>query len=144
MDSAGNIYIADTLNERIRVVNTGTSEITIATVVIPAGDIEAVAGDGTAGYNGDGIAAIDADLSGPAGVAVDAASNIYIAEGNRIRKVTATTGLISTMAGDGTAGYNGDGITATGAELDVSYSVDAAGNIYIADEYNQRIRVVGP
>jgi uncharacterized repeat protein (TIGR03803 family) len=134
VDSAGNIYIADYANERIR-------KVTVST-----GIISTVAGNGTAGYSGDGGAATSAELQHPVGVAVDSAGNIYIAdmENNRIRKVTASTGKISTVAGDGTEGYSGDGGAATSAELDYPWEavVDSAGNIYIADSYNERIRKV--
>jgi sugar lactone lactonase YvrE len=134
VDVAGNIYIADYDNYRIRKVTAST------------GIISTVAGDGTEGYSGDGGAATSAELGLPYGVAVDTAGNIYIADtGNsRIRKVTASTGIISTVAGDGTAGYSGDAGTATSAELDnpTGVALDTAGNIYIADEDNQRIRKV--
>jgi sugar lactone lactonase YvrE len=134
VDSSGNIYIADQENHRIRKVD-GTS-----------GLISTVAGTGTAGYNGDGITAITAELYYPEGVAVDSSGNIYIAdEGNqRIRKVDGTSGLISTVAGTGTGGYNGDGITAITAELYYPFgvAVNSSGNIYIGDYGNQRIRKV--
>jgi sugar lactone lactonase YvrE len=132
VDGAGNIYIADDWNCRIRKVNTVT------------GLISTVAGNGTPGYTGDGIAAISAELNIPASVAVDSTGNIFIADfqNNRIRKVSASTGLISTVVGNGTGGYNGDGIAATSAELNgpSGVAVDSAGNIYIADTNNQRIR----
>jgi RHS repeat-associated protein len=134
VDSAGNIYIADFHNQRIR-------KVTVST-----GDISTVAGNGTAGYSGDGGSAISAELQGPSGVALDSAGNIYIADeqNNRIRKVTVSTGYISTVAGTGTAGYSGDGGAAISAKLNVPYgvAVDSAGNIYIADEGNNRIRKV--
>jgi hypothetical protein len=148
VDSAGNIYIADSANNRIRVVNTGTAPITIATIMIPAGDIATVAGDGTAGYNGDNIPAITAWLEGAVSVAVDSAGNIYIADSdnNRIRKVTASTGIITTVAGNGTYCGNpdGDGGPATSASLceAVGIGLDSAGNIYITDVYGGRVRVV--
>lgn len=132
LDSAGNIYIADFY--RIRKVTAST------------GVISTVAGNGNSGYNGDNISATTAELSSTSGVAVDSSGNIYIAEfsDNRIRKVTASTGFISTVAGNGTAGYNGDNISATTAELSypVGVSVDSAGNLYIADSDNERIRIV--
>ena len=134
VDSSGNIYIADQENHRIRKVD-GTS-----------GLISTVAGTGTGGYNGDGITAITAELYYPFGVAVNSSGNIYIGDyGNqRIRKVDGTSGLISTVAGTGTYGYNGDGITATTAELGypIGVAVDSSGNIYIADYQNHRIRKV--
>jgi hypothetical protein len=134
VDAAGSVYIADTVNDRIRLVSAAT------------GLISTVAGTGTAGYNGDGIAATTANLNLPFGVAVDGAGNVYIADYDnyRVRKVSAGTGLISTVAGTGVAGNNGDGIPATTAMLDhpSGVAVDAAGNIYIADYYDHRIRRV--
>src|ERR1700678_3079135 len=108
VDSAGNIYIADQQNSRIRKVTAST------------GIISTVAGNGTAGYSGDGGLATSAELGQSTGVAVDSAGNIYIADylNSRIRKVTASTGIISTVAGNGTVGYSGDGGLATSAELD--------------------------
>jgi sugar lactone lactonase YvrE len=134
VDSAGNIYIDDSDNVRIRKVSAST------------GLISTVAGNGTGGYNSDGIAATSAELNIPTSVALDSAGNIFIADfqNNRIRKVSASTGLISTVAGNGTAGYNSDGIAATSAELNgpSGVAVDSAGNIYIADTNNERIRKV--
>ena len=133
VDSSGNIYIADTSNNRIR-------KVTIST-----GKISTVAGNGTAGFYGDGGAATSAMLSSPYGVAVDANGNIYIADysNQRIRKVT-STGIISTVAGNGTQGYSGDGGAATSAELNnpEGVALDSSGNIYIADRWNNRIRLV--
>jgi sugar lactone lactonase YvrE len=134
VDSSGNLYIADTGNQRIRMVN-------------PAGVISTVAGNGTAGFSGDGGPATGAMLDEPFGIAVDGSGNLYIADynNNRIRKVT-PDGLISTVAGTGTEGYNGDGGAATSAELFHPYSVavDGSGNLYIADSANNRIRKVTP
>jgi len=133
VDSTGNIYIADANNHRIRKVDT-------------SGNISTVAGNGTPGYSGDNGLAISAELSAPIAVTLDSAGNIYFAEqGNFcIRKVDASTGNINTIAGNGTQGYNGDGILATLAELDYpdGMAVDSAGNIYISDQGNQRIRKV--
>ena len=133
-DSAGNFYFADSGNNLIREVNLVT------------GLIGTVAGNGTAGYSGDGGAATAAQLNDPIGVALDAYNNIYIADyGNaRIRKMSALTGIITTLAGNGTLGYSGDGGAATSAELSLpsSVAVDAAGNVYIADSGNTRIRAV--
>jgi alpha-tubulin suppressor-like RCC1 family protein len=134
VDSAGNLYIADPSNHRIRKVTVGTGVITT------------VAGNGTAGFSGDGAAATSASLNVPTGVAVDIAGNIYIADrlNQRIRKVTAATGFISTVAGNGTSGFSGDGAAATSASLDGvgRLSVDSAGNVYFGDRFNNRVRKV--
>jgi uncharacterized protein (TIGR03437 family) len=134
VDAAGNLYIADQRNSRIRKVT-------------PGGTITTVAGNGVQGYSGDGGPATAASLNLPYGVAVDAAGNVYMADyaNRRIRKVT-PGGTITTVAGNGLSGYSGDGGPATAASLygpwDVA--VDAAGNLYIADSANQRIRKVSP
>jgi sugar lactone lactonase YvrE len=141
VDASGNLYIADTSNNRIRKVD-------------PSGTITTVAGDGTAGYSGDNGPAISAELDRPYGVAVDASGNLYIADtyNQRIRKVS-TSGTITTVAGNGHenypgalngGGYSGDGGLATDAELNapLAVAVDTSGNLYIADTYNQRIRKV--
>ena len=146
VDASENIFIADTDNNRIRVVNTGTTQITIATIPIPPGDIQTVAGDGTAGYSGDNGPATSAEINIPNGVFVDSTEDIYIADtvNSVIREVTASTGDIATVAGDGTAGYSGDGGIATSAELDSPSNifVDVAGDIFIADTDNFVIREV--
>lgn len=133
-DASGNIYICDQGNHRIRKVTYST------------GNITTVAGSSTSGFSGDGAAATSAKLYYPSGIAVDGSGNIYIADqGNhRIRKVTAATGVISTIAGTGVSGFSGDGSTATAAQLanPVAVAVDAAGNVYISDQYNQRIRKI--
>jgi hypothetical protein len=132
VDNSGNVYIADYLNSRIRVVNT-------------SGTINTYAGNGTTGYSGDGGAATTAELYNPQAVKVDAAGNLFIADvGNqRIRKVSAS-GIITTIAGDGVAGYSGDGGPATAAELDFPSDVtmDKHGNVFIADDENNRVREV--
>jgi trimeric autotransporter adhesin len=134
VDASGNIYIADTVNSRIRLVTKSTGIITT------------VAGDESKLYNGDGGLATSASLSTPYRIAVDASGNIYIADsGNhRVRLVTKSTGIITTVAGDGTIGYKGDGGLATSASLYYPYGVaaDASGSIYIADTGNHRIRMV--
>ncbi len=134
VDAAGNLYIADVENNRIRKVTAATGVITT------------VVGKGTAGYSGDGDSATSALLNRPIEVAVDAVGNLYIADegNNRIRKVNATTGVITTVAGNGIGGYSGDGGPATSAQLSYPYGVaiDAAGNLYIADSFNNRIRKV--
>jgi TonB family protein len=134
VDSAGNLYIADSVNQRIRKVT-------------PAGAITPVAGNGTNGFSGDGGQATSAQLSSPRGVAVDSAGNLYIADTNNncIRKVT-RDGVITTVAGIGTKGYSGDGGKATSAQLSNpnDVAVDSAGNLFIADSGNRRIRKVNP
>jgi len=132
VDAAGNLYIADLYNNRIRRVDAATQIIT------------AVAGSGIVGFSGDGGPATAAALSFPWDVAVDASGNLYIADtGNeRIRRVDAATGIITTVAGSGTRGFSGDGGPATAASFFLARGVktDAAGNIYIADTFNGRIR----
>jgi sugar lactone lactonase YvrE len=132
VDNAGNLFIADSSNNRIRRVDTN-------------GIIRTVAGNGTAGYSGDGGAATNAQLSGPGSVAWGAAGNLYIADGanQRIRMVDAN-GIITTVAGNGTVGYAGDGGAATNAELNspANVAVDSAGNLFISDFWNYRVRKV--
>ncbi|HTR38055.1 MAG TPA: SBBP repeat-containing protein [Bryobacteraceae bacterium] len=134
VDNAGNLYIADTDNFRIR-------------KVAKDGTISTVAGNGAIGYSGDGGLATSASLFYPMDVAVDKAGNIYIADQNAyvVRKVN-TLGIISTVAGDGDFGFSGDGGQAAKAELSGPYSVavDGTGNIYIADHGNARVRKVDP
>ncbi len=132
LDANNNLFIADTSNNRIRKVT-------------PQGVISTVAGNGQAGYSGDGGSALSAALNGPQEVAVDTAGNLFIADtnNNRIRKVT-PQGLISSIAGNGQFGYSGDGGAALQASLAApsGISLDTAGNILIADSLNDRIRVV--
>ncbi len=135
VDSSGNVYIAEAGSNRIRKVTAAT------------GIISTVAGNRTGGYSGDGGLAIDAELNAPMGVSIDANGNLYIVDSgnNRIREVSASTGVITTTAGTGTPGFTGDGGAATNAELNSPQDVkaDSSGNIYIADETNDRIRAVG-
>jgi uncharacterized protein (TIGR03437 family) len=132
LDSAGNIYIADTGNNRIRKIST-------------SGIITSVAGNNYPSYAGDGGPAVVAELNNPEGVAVDKSGNIYIADtsNNVIRKVS--NGIITTFAGTGVAGFSGDGAAAKQAKLyhPEGVTVDANGNVYIADSFNNRIRRVG-
>jgi len=132
VDSHGNIYIADTHNNRVR------------EVVASSGNIVTVAGTGVAGFSGDGAAATVATLNYPTAVAVDSNGNVYIADTNnhRIREIAGTT--INTVAGDGEQFYSGDGGAATAAGLDSpnGVAVDTAFNIYIGDTHNQRVRLV--
>ena len=133
VDGSGNLFIADPGNYQIREVSA-------------SGVITTVAGSGTFGFSGDGGPATASDLNQPQGVFVDASGNIFIADtaSFRIRKVTASNGNISTVAGNGTQGYAGDGGLATSAELNnpTGVFVDSAGNIYIADSGNNRVRKV--
>lgn len=130
VDSSGNLYISDTGNDRVR-------------KVAPDGTITTIAGTGLATFGGDGGQAASASLNSPQGLAVDAAGNLYIADSRnaRIRKVT-PDGMISTIAGTGTAGFSGDGHAGTAAKLNnpEGVAVDAAGNLYIVDTFNNRIR----
>lgn len=132
LDASGNLFISDRYNNRVRKVTAGT------------GIISTVAGDGGTGSSGDGGLAEFASLSGPKGVALDTHGNLFVAEGNRIRKVSAGTGRISTVAGSGKSDFSGDGGPATEAGLrsPEDVVVDGAGNIYIADTLNYRIRKV--
>ena len=120
LDAAGDIFIADFGNQRIREVNL-------------AGVITTVAGNGTAAYGGDGGPATSAWLSYPEGVAVDAAGDLFIADtdNNRVREVSHATGTITTVAGNGTSGYAGDGGPAASGEIDTpaSVAVDASGSV---------------
>ncbi|MGH9022667.1 MAG: hypothetical protein ACRDV9_06155, partial [Acidimicrobiia bacterium] len=133
-DAAGNIYVADTENHKIR-------------KIAASGVITTLAGTGTAGFSGDGGPAISARLNNPHGVAVDGAGNVYVADApnHRIRRID-TAGLITTIAGTGTAGYSGDNRPATSARLAYPKGVEVApdGSLYIGDANNHRIRRIGP
>lgn len=133
LDASGNLYIADTLNERIRKVDTN-------------GIITTVAGNGTSGYSGDNSAATNASLYYPSGITLDAYGNLFIADTSnyRVRKVDINS-IITTVAGNGNFGYSGDNGAATNASLNQpqGMNLDAFGNLYIADTSNQRIRRVG-
>jgi hypothetical protein len=132
LDSVGNLYIADLGNNRIRKVNTN-------------GVITTIAGTGTAGYSGDGGQATDAEINQATGICFDASGNLYIADRNnsRIRMVN-SAGIISTVAGNGSFGFSGDAGQAIDAELNTPENIvfDTHGNLFIADHYNNRIRMV--
>ena len=134
VDASGNIYIADNSNNRIRMVTKST------------GVINTVAGGGDSARIGDGGQATTAYIELPYGVAVDASGNIYISEqvNGRIRMVTKSTGVITTVAGTGNPGYSGDGGLATSATLDSPYgvAVDASGNIYVTEISSNRVRKI--
>ncbi len=131
------MYICDGSNHRVRKVTASTSVITT------------LAGTGSSGYSGDGGQATAAAIKYPEGINLDSAGNVYFGDWisyNVIRKVTVSTGIISTVAGTGSTsgGYNGDNIQATAATLNVPTNVvfDSYNNLYIADRYNNRIRKV--
>jgi hypothetical protein len=172
VDAAGNLYIADSDNSAIRKVNTSGIISNVAAgyplvdpesltldasgniysaggpsvyKITQGGIINIIAGTGLAGYYGDGGQATSAGLNYAIGVALDIFGNIYIADSHnhRIRKVN-TAGIISTVAGNGTEGFSGDGGQATLASLNYPHGVtlDTLGNLYISDNLNQRIRKV--
>lgn len=135
LDSGGNLYIADTGNNRIRRVDAGTQVITTV-----AGSSD------TYGYGGDGGLADKSQLNLPFGVAVASNGDVYVADtgNNRVRRVDAKTHVITTVAGTGRAGFGGDGGAAARADLYGPYAVaiDSTGNVYIVDTGNHRIRVI--
>ena len=130
MDAAGNLYIADTGNNIVR-------------RLAADGTLTTVAGSGAAGFSGDGGAATAAALNGPEGLAFDSAGNLYIADtfNHRVRMVT-PAGIVSTVAGSGFPGSEGDGgpATAAGMVLPTDVTIDATGNVYIADLGNSSVR----
>ncbi len=132
IDAGGNLYFTDENNNRVRMVNT-------------AGIITTIAGNGTAGYNGDGGQATFAELHDPVGLTFDVKGNLYIVDdaNNKIRKIN-TLGIISVFAGNGTQGFSGDGGQATNAELNLPADIafDAIGDLYITDQINNRIRKI--
>ena len=134
VDKAGNLYIADTNNHKIRRIAAN-------------GIITTVAGTGIAGFSGDGGAATSAQLNNPTGVSVDASGNLFIADNRnfRIRMVSAN-GTITTIAGKASSGDSGDGGPATNAQLKfpTGTAVDSAGNVYVADNQNSAIRLLTP
>lgn len=132
VDSAGRVYIADTLNNRVRRVD-------------PDGTIRTLAGNGQAGYSGDGKQAIDAMLDLPTGLAIGFGDSLLIADtGNNVVRQLGADGIIRTIAGTGEAGYRGDGGPAPYALLHTPGGIafDDEGNLYIADSLNQRVRRV--
>jgi sugar lactone lactonase YvrE len=136
MDPYGNLFIGDLFNHRVRKVDAGTGIITT------------VAGNGHPGSSGDGGLATEAQLNGCVALAVDSAGNLFIADNNdnRVRRVDAGTGIITTVAGTGKAGFSGDGGKATDARLNApqGLAVDSAGTLFVADNANSRVRKVSP
>jgi uncharacterized protein (TIGR03437 family) len=134
VDQAGNLFITDQFNNRIR-------------KVAPNGTISTVAGTGVAGFSGDGGPAIDAEIYTPTGIRGDHSGNLYIADvGNqRIRKVD-SSGIITTFAGNGNKGYGGDGGLAINASFynAVRVAIDPSGNVLVADQSDHRIRRIAP
>ncbi|MBS1602736.1 MAG: DUF839 domain-containing protein, partial [Bacteroidetes bacterium] len=132
VDGAGNLYVTEFYGCRVRKISA-------------SGTISTIAGNGTQGFSGDGGIATSAQLWYPLGIAIDGSGNLYVVDlfNNRIRKIT-TGGIITTFAGNGTAGFGGDGGAATSAQLNQpeGVAIDGAGNVYIADTYNHRIRQV--
>ncbi len=134
VDTSGNLYVADTGNNRVRKIDS-------------AGVITTVAGTGASGYSGDGGSAVHAQLNMPSGLAVDAVGNLYVADNRNhsVRRID-PAGVVTTVAGTGVSGYSGDGGPASAAQLasPVGLAVDERGNLYIADSANRRVRKVTP
>ena len=133
-DAEGNLFIADTGNNRVRKVSSD-------------GIITTVVGTGEVGFSGDGGPAVEAKLAAPSAIAIDTEGNLYIADFNnhRIRKVS-TQGIITSIAGTGKPGYNGDGKPALECQIGepCGVAVDRGGYVYIGDQVNNRVRVVTP
>jgi hypothetical protein len=133
-DKIGNVYFPERYNNRVRKVS-------------PVGIISTVAGTGVPGFNGDNIAATLAQVSAPTGVATDTIGNLYIADhdNNRVRKVNAKTGIITTIVGNGVSVSAGDGGPATNASLSFSTNVyfSTSGNLFVVDQ-DDKIRKVNP
>jgi uncharacterized protein (TIGR03437 family) len=132
VDSGANVYVGDTGNNRVRLISGGT--------------IRTFAGNGVAGYDRDGVSAIETQVGNPVAVAVDSAGSVYVTDGSsRVRKIFGN-GLISTIGGNGTRGYSGDGGPASGATLNgpAGLAVAPNGNVFVADSNNNAVRVLQP
>jgi len=136
IDKSGNPYVVDHNNDRVRRVDR------------ISGLISTVAGTGVPGFNGDDLPATSAEVNGPEGLAMDASGNMFIADlaNVRIRKVDPSTGIITTVAGNGTSGSGGDGYEATLAQFTgpAGVCVDKSGNVYVADNVGHRVRRIHP
>ncbi len=137
VDTSGNIYFSDYGNHRVRKILASNNVVTT------------IAGTGTTGYSGDGNQATAATIQSPLGINLDNSLNVYFggAGYHIVRKITVSTGIISTIAGTTSStsgGYNGDNMQATSATLSTPYDVvlDYYGNLYITDRFNNRIRKV--
>jgi len=130
LDASGNLYIADTLNNAVRMVHNGI--------------ISTVAGNGSPGDSGDGGAAASAQVTNPIGIAADAAGGIYVSDASGLVRKFSPGGTISTIAGTGTTGYAGDGGAALSAQLNQpsGLALDSLGRVYIADAANNAIRLL--
>jgi DNA-binding beta-propeller fold protein YncE len=131
---SGDLFVADSGNERIRRIDR-------------SGTISTIAGTGVPGYSGDGGPAVAAQFDGPRGLAGDSAGNLYVADDNnhRVRRIE-PSGVVTTVAGTGAPGYAGDGGTARSAQLrnPRGVAVDGRGSVFVADSMNARIRMVDP
>jgi len=148
LDASGDLYLSDSCITASAGSGGGQTSgpARVWRVDAVTGIITTVAGGGTSGFGGDGGPATSALLSIPAGLAVDASGDIYIADSgnNRIRRIDGVTGIITTVAGNGAAAFAGDGGPATAASLNdpVGIAIDGAGNLYVADTLNNRVRLI--
>jgi len=157
LDPYGNLFIADTENDKVRAVCAAASGTLFGTTCSSVGMIFTVTGDGNGNFSGDGGPASSAEINSPSGLAFDPAGNLYLADtqNNRIRKINATTGIIITLAGNGGPQFGGDDGPALGASMHGPYGIafyNAApggstplaqlGDLLISDFFNQRIRSI--
>ncbi len=145
-NSSGNVYFVENGDSHIRVIKASTtfaSDIASGTAPV-SGNITTIAGNGTAGFSGDGSAATNAEMNFPSGIALDCSGNLYIADALnlRIRKISGSN--ISTVAGNGILSYSGDSGAAANAQMNTPQAVamDSSGNLYVADTVNNVVRKV--